>query len=127
MLDINPDIVCRLIELAREFHAQEEVVMPEIKVNPSGDWATQTLANHIEDMTFQEFRSIIRDLEPGQQQLVVALLWVGRGDFTIDEWEDVLKQAQDDWTPRTAEYLIVHPLLAYYLAEGLDQFGYNCD
>jgi hypothetical protein len=127
MLDINPDIVCRLIELAREFHAQEEVVMPEIKGNPSGDWATQTLANHIEDMTFQEFRSIIRDLEPGQQQLVVALLWVGRGDFTIDEWEDVLKQAQDDWTTRTAEYLIVHPLLAYYLAEGLDQFGYSCD
>lgn len=127
MLDINPDIVCRLIELAREFHAQEEVVMPEIKGNPSGDWAAQTLANHIEDMTFQEFRSIIRDLEHGQQQIVVALLWVGRGDFTIDEWEDALKQAQDDWTPRTAEYLIVHPLLAYYLAEGLDQFGYSCD
>lgn len=127
MLDINPDIVCRLIELAREFHAQEEVVIPEVAGNPSGDWATQTLANHVEDMTFQEFRSIVQDLDPDQQQLVVALLWLGRGDYSLDEWEDVLAQAADDWTPRTAEYLIVHPFLAEYLTDGLDQFDYSCD
>jgi hypothetical protein len=127
MFDVNPDIVCRLIELAREFHAQEEVVFPEIIGNPSGDWATQTLASHIEDMTFQEFRSIVQDLEPDQQQQIVALLWVGRGDFTIDEWEDALELAHDDWTPSTAEYLIVHPLLVEYLMEGLELFGYRCD
>ena len=28
MLNVNPDIVCRLIDLAREFHAQEEVSFP---------------------------------------------------------------------------------------------------
>jgi hypothetical protein len=127
MLDINPDIICRLIELAREFHAQEEVVIPEIMGNPSGDWATQTLAGHLDDMTFLEFKSIVRDLEPRQQQQVVALFWVGRGDFGVDEWEDVLEQASDAWNQRTAEYLIVHPLLADYLMEGLDLFGYSCD
>lgn len=127
MLDINPDIVCRLIELAREFHAQEEVVFPEIEGNPSGDWANQMLASHIEDMTFREFQSIVRDLEPRQQQQVVALLWTGRGDYGEDEWEDALEQARNDWTPHTAEYLIVHPLLAEYLKDGLDLFGYNCD
>ena len=127
MLDVNPDIICRLIELAREFHAQEEVVIPEIKGNPSGDWAAQTLASHLDDMTMQEFKSIIQDLEPDQQHQVVALFWVGRGDFDIDEWEDVLEQASDAWTPRTAEYLIVHPLLAEHLTEGLDLFGYSCD
>lgn len=83
MLDINPDIVCRLIELAREFHAQEEVVIPEIVGNPSGDWATQTLAGHLDDMTLQEFKSIVRDLEPNQQHQVVALFWVGRGDLML--------------------------------------------
>ena len=127
MFEVNPDIVCRLIELAREFHAQEEVVIPEIRGNPSGDWATQTLANHADDLTFQEFRSIIKDLEPDQQQQIVALLWVGRGDYVIDEWEEVLAQAADDWTPKTAEYLIVHPMLAEFLRDGLDQFGYSCD
>ena len=127
MLDINPEIVCRLIQLAREFHAQEQVVIPESRSNPSGDWATQTLASHIDDMTFQEFKSIIEDLEPVQQIQVVALLWIGRGDYDVEEWDDVLEQAQDDWTPKTAEYLVVHPLLSTYLQEGLDMLGYSCD
>ena len=127
MLDVNPDTVCRLIELAREFHAQEEVVIPEIKGNPSGDWATQTLAGHLDDMTFQEFRSIVRDLDPEQQQQVVALFWVGRGDFDVEEWDEALEQASDAWNPRTAEYLIVHPLLSKYLTEGLGLFDYSCD
>lgn len=127
MFEVNPDIVCRLIELAREFHAQEEVVFPEVNGNPSGDWATQMLANHAEDMTFQEFRSIVNDLDPDQQQQVVALLWVGRGDYALEEWDDALAQATDDWTPGTAEYLIVHPMLAEYLIEGLELFDYSCD
>jgi len=127
MLDVNPDIVCRLIQLAREFHVQVDVVIPETEGNPSGDWAAQTLANHSDDMTFQEFRSIVRDLEPDQQQQVVALLWTGRGDYSEDEWEDALEQARYDWTSRTAEYLIVHPLLPNYLEEGLDIFGYSCN
>ena len=127
MFEVNTDIVCRLIELAREFHAQEEVVIPEIKGNPSGDWANQTLANHADDMTFQEFRSIVQDLEPDQQQQIVTLLWMGRGDYDVEEWEDAMAQAADDWTPRTAEYLIVHPFLAEYLTDGLDLFGHSCD
>jgi uncharacterized protein DUF3775 len=127
MLDLNPETVCRLIALAREFHAQEEVVFPEVAGNPSGDWAMQTLAAHSDDLTFQEFRSIVQDLETGQQQLVVALLWLGRGDYTMDDWDDLLELARTEWTPDTAEYLIVHPLMVEYLTEGLDLFGYRCD
>lgn len=127
MLDVNPEIVCQLIQLAREFHAQEEVVIPEVNGNPSGDWARQTLASHADDLTFQEFRSIVQDLEPGQQQQIVVLLWLGREDYTLDDWDEILEQAQTDWTPKTAEYLIVHPLLAEFLTEGLELFGYTCD
>ena len=126
-LDINPEIVCRLIELAREFHAQEEVVIPEMIGNPSGDWATQILASHVEDMSFREFRSIVRDLEPGQQQQIVALLRLGRQDYGLDEWDDALQQAEADWNKKTAEYLIVHPMLADHLTEGLALFEYTCE
>lgn len=127
MLDVNPDIICRLIQLAREFQAQVDVLIPENEVNPGSDWAAQTLVNHADDMTFREFKSIVKDLEPDQQQQVVALFWTGRGDFSDDEWENALEQARYNWNPRTAEYLIVHPLLADYLEEGLDIFGYKCD
>lgn len=127
MLDVNPDTVCRLIELARIFHAQDEVVIPEEPDNPSGDWPTQILAGHADDSMLDEFRNIVADLEPDQQQQIVALLWLGRGDFTLDEWTETVEEAAENWNERTADYLIAHPLLSDYLTEGLDQHGYSCD
>lgn len=127
MLDVNPDTVCRLIELARVFHAQEEVVIPEEPENPSGDYPTQILAGHAGDSTLEEFRNIITDLEPDQQQQIVALLWLGRGDFSVEEWEEAVDEATENWNENTAEYLIAHPLLPDYLTDGLDQHGYDCD
>lgn len=127
MLEVNPDTVCRLIELARVFHAQEEVVIPEEPDNPGGDYPTQILASHEGDTTLAEFRNIITDLEPDQQQQIVALLWLGRGDFSVDEWKTALEEAADNWNEQTADYLIAHPLLPDYLTDGLDQHGYNCD
>jgi len=127
MLEINPQIVCRLIELARVFHAQEEVVIPEEPENPGGDWPTQILASHAGDSILEEFRVIVADLEPDQQQQVVALLWLGRDDFSLEEWSDAVKQAAEDWNENTADYLVAHPLLADYLTEGLDLHGYDCE
>lgn len=127
MLNVSTHNICRLIDLAREFQAQEEVSFPEDPGSPSGDWAAQILASHQDDSTFGEFKSIIDDLEPDQQHEVVALLWVGRGDYCEDEWDDAVLQARDSWNLRTAEYLIAHPHLSDYLAEGLEVMGYSPD
>lgn len=127
MLDVNPDTVCRLIELAREFHAQEEVVIPDEPGDPGDDWGVQILASHSGDATFLEFKSIIEDLEPDQQQEIVALLWLGREDYVLEEWDDALEDARYAWSDHTAEYLMAHPFLPDYLAEGLSQHGYACE
>ena len=127
MLEVNPDTVCRLIELARVFHAQEEVVIPQEPDNSGDDYPTQILAGHAGDSTLEEFRNIISDLEPDQQQQIVALMWLGRGDFSIEEWSEAVEEATDNWTEHTADYLITHPLLPDYLADGLNQHGYGCD
>ncbi|KPK40333.1 MAG: hypothetical protein AMJ69_02555 [Gammaproteobacteria bacterium SG8_47] len=127
MLDVNPDTVCFLIAKAREFHAQEEVVIPDVPNSPAEDWGRQALAAHADDPTFQEFKSTIDDLEPDQQHNVVALLWIGRGDFDASEWNAALDEAREQWTSETAEYLMAHPFLADYLLEGLTLLGYDCE
>ncbi|MEJ2444765.1 MAG: DUF3775 domain-containing protein [Exilibacterium sp.] len=127
MLNVNPDTVSRLNDLAREFHAQEEVVLADEPEIPGGDWLTELLARHGEDTTFLEFKSIVDDLEPDQQQELVALLWLGREDFSVDEWRAALEQAAENWTPETAEYLIAHPLLPTYLETGLELLGYSIE
>ncbi len=127
MLDVDLDTVCFLVEKARIFHAQEAVVIPDMPDNPADDWGLQALAAHGEDPTLQEFRMVFNDLEPDQQANVVALLWLGRGDFDVSEWENALETARENATPNTADYLMAHPLLADYLAEGLALLGYHCD
>jgi len=127
MLELNPDTVCFLIDKAHEFHAKEEVVLPDTPGSPSEDWALQVLADHADDATFLEFKSTVNDLDPDQQVQLVALFWVGRGDFSADEWNEALAEAQGSWNSRTAEYLIAHPLLADYFEEGLSVLGYSCE
>ena len=43
-------------------------------------------------------------------------------DYELEEWDEALKFAEETWTDRTAEYLVGTPLLADYLAEGLQAF-----
>lgn len=127
MLDVNPATVCFLIDKAHEFHVKEEVVLPDTPGSPSEDWALQVMADHVDDSTFLEFKSTVADLEPDQQAQLVALLWLGRGDYAVEEWDEAVAEAGRLRNKRTAEYLIAHPLLADYLEEGLELLGYSCE
>jgi hypothetical protein len=124
-MDLNPDTVRFIIDKAREFHVKEEVTIPEEPLSPSDDWARQILADHADDPSYQEIKATIDDLEPDQQVTLVALMWLGRGDYAADEWDNAVENAQDSWNERTAEYLLGTPLVADYLSEGLDELGYD--
>lgn len=123
-MDPNPETVQFTIDKAREFHVKEDVTIPEEPLSPSEDWARQVLADHADDPSYREVKATIDDLEPDQQVTLVALMWLGRGDYSADEWDDAIEVAQDGWNERTAEYLLGTPLLADYLSEGLDELGY---
>lgn len=125
-MDLNPEIVCFLIDLAKEFHAKEAVSFPETSSHPSDDGAMQVLADHADDPSYQTLITQIQDLEPDQQITLVALMWLGRGDFSVDEWDEALEQAAAEHNNRTADYLIATPLVADYWREGLNLHEYSC-
>ena len=58
---------------------------------------------------------------------MVALTWIGRGDFTADDWDEALRIATEEHNDRTAEYLLGMPLLPDYLEEGLSLFNLTYD
>ena len=55
---------------------------------------------------------------------LVALMWMGREDSTPEEWEQVRAEAARAHNSHTARYLAGTPLLADYLANGLESLGY---
>ena len=128
MLNVSGETVCRLVELAQAFQSQEAITLPNDGSNPidePGD--APAPAAGVDDPSRAEFGTIVADLEPDQQTEVVALMWLGRGDFQEDDWQGALRLARDEWTPETADYLLGHPLLPEYLVEGLAAFGLSCD
>lgn len=126
-LQVNPDNVCQLIQLARDFHAQDSVVVEEEPESLTDDLVFNALEQHGEDPIVAEFRNIIADLDRGQQVQVVTLMWVGRGDYDLVEWDDAIADADGQWTEYTADYLLAHPLLADQLNEGLEMLGHHCE
>jgi len=126
MLTISPETVCYIIVKAREFDAKESVVEEDLGSNPADEDARGVLEDYPDDPTAEELRSAIQALNTDQQADLVALAWIGRGDFVAEQWEEALAQARDSQTPHTARYLMGMPLLGDYLEEGLAALGYSC-
>jgi len=128
MLTVSSDIVSMIIVNIREFQAKEGVTIPELESNPSddSDWS-QVLADHNDDLTYQELQSVINDLEPDQRYALIALLLVGRGDFDSEDFSAAIEASKDIELDHVAKYLLSVPLAASYLKEGLEALGYDTD
>ena len=122
-LDLSHDIVTGIIDRIRAFNEQDSVTPLEDESEP--DISDESLAGQMidrygSDPIYQQLKATIEDLEPDQQISLVALTWVGRGDYDMEEWDDAIEHAQESWNDHTADYLIGTPLLADYLTEALD-------
>ncbi len=126
-LSISPEKVCFFIQKAREFDVKDVVTDPDSGSNPADDAMLAVLEDHPDDPTYLELRTFIDALTEDEQIDLVALTWLGRGDGTLDEWDDLREEANRLHNKRTAAYLLQKPMLADHLQEGLSQFGFSCE
>ena len=126
-LTISSESVCFIIVKAREFDAQDVVTDPDSGSNAADDGAASVLEAHSDDLTQKELVAFITALSEEEQADLVALLWLGRGDGTLEDWDDLRGEAQRQHNNRTAAYLLGEPLLSDHLEEGLSQFGFTCE
>ncbi len=126
-LTISSESVCFIIVKAREFDAQDVVTDPDSGSNVADDGAASVLEAHADDLTQQELVAFINALSEEERADLVALLWLGRGDGTMEDWDDLRDEAQRQHNSRTAAYLLGEPLLSDHLEEGLSQFGFTCE
>lgn len=71
----------------------------------------------------QELREAIMGLDADAQAALVALAWLGRGDY--DEWKEAIRAARDRAELPTWRYLMGIPLLGDYIENGADRIGIN--
>jgi Protein of unknown function (DUF3775) len=126
-LSISPDKVCYIIAKAREFDAKDVVTDPDDASNASDDAMISVLEDHKDDPVVQEIRAAIFAMTEDEQIDLVTLAWIGRGDGTVDDWDEIRAEAARAHNRRTASYLLGMPLLSDYLEEALSQLGMSCE
>jgi hypothetical protein len=122
-LAISAEKVGFLIEKTREFDVKEGVSYPDPGSNGADDNMIDVLEDNGDDPVVREITGFINAMTEDEQIDLVALMRLGRGDGTIEEWDDLRREAADGYDRRTAKYLLGEPLISDYLAEGLDEFG----
>lgn len=126
MLGIDPEKVCYVIVKAREFDVKEEPVEDDLGSSAVDDGMREILVDYADDPTYEELMSFLEALNQEELINLLALTWIGRGDFTKDDWEDALAEAEDVVDKKAPAYLIGIPLLSDYLELALSELGYSC-
>ena len=124
-LEIEPNTVCFLIAKARAFDAKVAPADRDEVSQPGEDEDHDALEDYGDDPVADEIREVIEDLNEDEQVELVAMAWVGRGDFSAAEWEDALTAARERHTGPSSAYLLGMPLLGDLLEEGFVALGYS--
>jgi hypothetical protein len=130
-LNISREKVTFLIERAREFDAKDVPADTGSGSNPTDDDEIDVLEDTNSDPVARELSSFIRAMNEDEQIDLVALIWLGRGDAGIEDWNELRARSAERRSgyrsPRleTVRYVLGEPLLGDLLAEGLGRFGYS--
>jgi len=126
-LGISTEQVCFIITKARQFEVKDVPTVSDPGSNASDDRMVSVLEARGGDPVAEEIRAFVSALDEDQQIDLVALTWVGRGDYEIREWSEARAQAAAAHNERTAEYLLGLPLLSEFLEDALTECGRSCE
>ncbi|HKH66456.1 MAG TPA: DUF3775 domain-containing protein [Reyranella sp.] len=126
-LTISAESVCFVIVKARQYDVQDVAPDEDAASNATDDGMTGVLEERADDPTRREIVSFIRALSQDEQVDLVALMRLGRGDATLEDWDDLRAEADQQHNNRVASYLLGEPLLGDFLEEGLSQLGISCE
>lgn len=128
-LVVNPELVCVFIVKARQVNVKEVSGFENDGSDGPDDGMHGVLQEDPNDDTRQELGDMIDSLNEEEAAELVAMCWIGRGDYDAREFaqakNDARERAGSSGTS-TSQYLLGIPLLADYLDEGLNALGWSC-
>ena len=126
-LNIGLDKVQDIVFKARAFDLEDfpDDPDPGTEAEPGQDREEQL--DEGDDPAEAELRELIDDLNDDEVVDLIVLVWIGRGDFGIEELGEARELARERHQGSSARYLMGIPTLAEYLAEGVAVAGYDLE
>jgi Protein of unknown function (DUF3775) len=131
-LRISTEKVCAFIETAREVAGKVPSTAGD-RTMTGDDSKLETIVDepgqdvYEGDERRRQMVEFVAGLNVEEQTDLLALIWLGRGDYDIAEWDDALEEAEARIAARDPDYMIGDASLPEYLGDGLDAFGRTCD
>jgi hypothetical protein len=127
VLTISLEKLAFIIEKAREFDAESAPVNENERADGEDERLEAILDETRSNPTYRELVASIESLNDDERDEIIALTWLGRGDFSKQEWRQAKATAHERHNGREAQYLAGTPLLADYLEEAASQLGYSLE
>ena len=126
-LGIDTEKVCAFIEAAREVAGFVPSTAGDATTT-GDDSRFTTMVEPVDgsDPRRREMVSFVGGLDAEEQVNLLALILLGRGDYSIEEWDDALIAARDAIDDKSADFMIGDPALPAYLMEALEAFDESC-
>lgn len=122
-MTLDADKVRELILHVRAYDAKEEV--GDSAADPDAVEDADLMRTDDDDPERAIIAEFIADLDEDSQAELVALYWIGRGDFEAGEFAAAATQAKERKTVPTEDYLLSAPMLGDHLEAGLDAVDEN--
>jgi Protein of unknown function (DUF3775) len=118
-LSISTEKICFVVMKAREFDVKDaDTSFGDDGYHPVDDRMIEVLEDRPDDPVEQELVAFIEAMSEDEQVDLVTLTWLGRGDGTMADWDDLRAEAARVHNKRTASYLLGEPLFARLFRRG---------
>lgn len=101
--------------------AKEAMDISDPGGNASDDEVVVTMQETQGDLSHTEIAQDIDSMNDEQQDALVALFWIGRGDSDPEAWEQTKALARQQHEGLVSSYLLGQPLVGDFLTEGLEK------
>ena len=112
MLQITSDKIAYVIIRARDYDSGISA------------WGSEGRGQHGNE---DELRAFIAGLNEDEQASLIALAWIGRGDYSGEEFDEARTLARERNIRDAAEYLLGIDMLGDMLEEGLAELGLSLE
>jgi len=125
-LGISLESVAAVVDQMRALQIREEPDSEDAEEDQNSEAAL--LTESPDDQTREMLEAFIGELNADEQVSLIALAWVGRGDFGPEEWGEARKLATErDAGQDATAYLMDMDNLADLLSEGVAAFGLSIE
>lgn len=124
-LGVSLETVATVVDLARAIQGKEETDAEQATEDANSEAAL--LQETPDDMTEDTLRQFIDELNEDEQASLIALAWIGRGDYGPEDWDEARGLAVERNQTGVANYLLEMDMLGDLLAEGVAGFGLSIE